>query len=134
MIVREIDFQKRGDERGGLVVIEGDLSIPFEIRRVYYIFDTAEDFARGFHAHKRLQQVIVAVCGHCEMHLDDGKSREVVKLNDPAKAIIIDTLIWREMHNFSEDCVLLCLASEHYDETDYIRDYETFAELTRELK
>ncbi len=125
-LARHIDFKELGDARGNLVVMEGDDSIPFHIKRIYYIYNTEQGVARGFHAHHHLKQVIVAVRGRCEMHLDNGKEKEIVVLDDPCKAIVIDTMIWRELHHFSEDCIILCLASEHYDESDYIRDYDTF--------
>ena len=82
--------------------------------------------SRGFHAHHKLKQVLVAVRGSCDLLLDNGTVKETIVLDSPHQAIVIDTFIWREMHNFSEDCILLCLASEHYDESDYIRDYEEF--------
>lgn len=100
--------------------------MPFDVKRVYYIFGTQQGVSRGFHAHKNLKQVAVCVTGKCKMVLDDGKKREEVWLDSPTTGLIIEDLTWREMHNFSEDCVLLVLASEHYDESDYIRDYDEF--------
>ena len=133
-LAKEIKFKETGDERGSLVVIEGAESIPFEVKRLYYIFNTLEGVSRGFHAHRKLKQVLVAVSGSCEIVLDDGSKRESVMLDDPSMAIYIDTCIWRELHQFSPDCVLLCLASEHYDESDYIRDYEEFMEICRKKR
>ena len=127
-LVQLIDFPPLGDDRGSLVALEANKSIPFDIKRVYYIFGTEQGVARGFHAHKELKQVAVCVTGRCRMVLDDGKHREEVWLGSPTKGILIEDMIWREMHDFSEDCVLLVLASEHYDESDYIRDYEQFLE------
>lgn len=127
-LVQWIPFPVLGDERGSLVALEAEKNIPFAIKRVYYIFGTQPDVARGFHAHKALKQVTVCVSGKCRMLLDDGKNKESVWLDSPSKGILIDYLVWREMHDFSEDCVLLVLASEHYDETDYIRDYNDFLE------
>ncbi|ART78821.1 sugar 3,4-ketoisomerase [Oceanisphaera avium] len=121
-----INFPPLGDERGSLVALEADNTVPFDIKRVYYIFNTQAGVARGFHAHHNLKQVAVCVTGKCRMVLDDGKTREDVWLDSPTKGLLIGDLVWREMHDFSEDCVLLVLASEHYDETDYIRDYEEF--------
>lgn len=115
-----------GDHRGSLISIEQGIDIPFSIRRVYYIFDTQSDVARGFHAHRELKQLAVCVSGQCRMILDNGKVRESIWLDAPGKALLIEGMIWREMHDFSEDCVLLVLASEHYNESDYIRDYEIF--------
>ncbi|WKE66784.1 FdtA/QdtA family cupin domain-containing protein [Gallaecimonas kandeliae] len=125
-IIKLIDLPELSDSRGGLVAIESGLSIPFDIKRVYYIFGTCEGMVRGFHAHKALEQVAVCVSGKCRMILDNGKSREECWLDSPSKGILIENMQWREMHDFSDDCVLLVLASEHYDEGDYIRDYQVF--------
>lgn len=121
-----IDFDNLGDERGGLVSIEANKSIPFAIKRVYYIFATSSDKPRGFHAHKDLKQVAICVSGSCRFILDDGEQREEVILNSPTQGLIIESMTWREMHDFSKDCVLVVLASEYYAESDYIRDYEKF--------
>lgn len=121
-----LDFPPLGDSRGSLVALEADITVPFTIKRVYYIFNTKQGIARGFHAHKNLKQIAVCVTGKCRIIFDDGKSREEVWLKSPTKGIYIDSLVWREMHDFSKDCVLLVLASEHYDEADYIRDYDEF--------
>ncbi|MBS9784588.1 MAG: FdtA/QdtA family cupin domain-containing protein [Oceanivirga sp.] len=126
MIVSMQNLTELGDERGKLVALEGLKNIPFEIKRVYYIYGTKLNVARGFHAHKNLQQVAIAVSGSCKMLLDDGVNKEWVTLDSPNKGILINSMVWHEMHNFSEDCVLLVLASEHYDESDYIRDYDEF--------
>lgn len=123
---KEISLKEYGDERGSLVAIEGNNNIPFDVRRVYYIFGTKKDVERGFHAHKDLKQLLVCVSGSCDLVLDNGKYRNEVSLSSPTKGVILDSLIWREMKNFSPDCVLLVLASELYDEVDYIRDYDEF--------
>lgn len=125
-LISLIDLPPLGDERGSLVSIEVANNIPFDVKRVYYIYGTKSGVSRGFHAHKNLQQLAVCVSGSCRMLLDDGKSREEIWLNTPEVGLIIGNNIWREMHDFSEDCVLLVLASEHYDESDYIRDYSEF--------
>ena len=125
-LVKLVDLPSRGDERGSLVAIEESKAIPFEIKRVYYIFKTQNGVSRGFHAHKRLKQLAVCVSGECRILLDDGKEQEDVWLDSPTKGLIIEGMTWREMHDFSEDCVLLVLANERYDESDYIRDYELF--------
>ncbi|THG82544.1 WxcM-like domain-containing protein [Pseudomonas sp. A-1] len=120
-----------GDERGKLVALEGGRNIPFDIKRVYYLTDTVTGISRGFHAHRQLEQIAICVSGRCRMLMDDGVSREEVWLDAPDKAIRISRMIWHEMHDFSSDCVLLVLASDHYDESDYIRSYPAFLELTR---
>ena len=124
-LIKLIDLPSFGDQRGGLVAIESNQSIPFEIKRLYYIFNTTNQ-SRGFHAHIDLKQVAVCVKGSCRFILDNGHVREEVILSSPTQGLYIEALTWREMHDFSEDCVLLVLASEHYDENDYIRDYQDF--------
>jgi len=125
-LIQWVDFPPLGDDRGSLVALEAGKTVPFDIKRVYYIFGTQSGVARGFHAHKNLKQVAVCVTGKCRMILDDGVTREEAWLDSPIKGLLISDLVWREMHDFSEDCVLLVLASEHYDETDYIRSYDEF--------
>jgi len=125
-LVQMVDFQVLGDDRGSLVALESGKEVPFGIERIYYIFGTAQGVARGFHAHKALKQVAVCVNGSCRFVLDDGKQKEEVILNSPNKGLLIEHMVWREMYDFSEDCVLLVLASEYYDEADYIRDYDEF--------
>ncbi|MDM1755034.1 WxcM-like domain-containing protein [Acinetobacter towneri] len=124
-LIKLIDLPSLGDQRGGLVAIESNQSIPFEIKRLYYIFNTTNQ-SRGFHAHIDLKQVAVCVKGSCRFILDNGHVREEVILSSPTQGLYIEALTWREMHDFSDDCVLLVLASEHYDESDYIRDYQEF--------
>ncbi|MEG1654196.1 MAG: FdtA/QdtA family cupin domain-containing protein [Hafnia sp.] len=129
-LIQWIHFPPLGDDRGSLVALEGGEAVPFAIRRVYYLFDTKPGVARGFHAHKKLQQVAVCVTGRCRMLLDDGQKREEVWLDSPTDGLLIGNMVWREMHDFSPDCVLLVLASENYDEADYIRNYEDFIRLS----
>ena len=121
-----IDMKIFGDERGKLVSLEGNKNVPFDIKRVYYIFDTLPDQVRGKHAHKDLEQIIVAMDGSCEFVLDDGKERRSIWLNRPDVGLYIGNNVWREMQNFSYGCKLLVLASKHYDEKEYIRNYEDF--------
>ena len=123
-----INFKPLGDERGSLIAIEAEKSVPFPVRRVYYIFATKKGVERGFHAHKALNQVAVAVTGSCEMVLDDGQSETTVLLDSAEKGVLIGPGMWRVMRNFTPDCVLLVLADQHYDEADYIRNYDAFKE------
>ena len=125
-LIKLIEFPSLGDERGSLVALEANKKIPFDIKRVYYIFGTQQGIARGFHAHKQLNQVAVCITGRCRMLLDNGTKKECVWLDSASKGVIIEEMIWHEMHEFSDDCVLLVLADEHYDEADYIRDYKNF--------
>lgn len=125
-LIKLIDFKLLGDDRGHLTVLEANKNIPFDIKRVYYLTDTQAGVPRGFHAHKELEQVAVCVSGKCRMILDDGRHKEETWLDSVSKAIRIEKMVWHEMHDFSPDCVLLVLASEHYDESDYIREYDVF--------
>ncbi len=121
-----VDFKTLGDERGSLIAVEEGYNAPFDIKRVYYIFDTKKDVERGFHAHINLKQIAIVVKGSCTFVLDNGQKRKEIRLINPNQGLFIEGLIWREMKNFTEDCVLVVLASEHYDESDYIRDYDKF--------
>ena len=125
-LIKTVSFPPLGDDRGSLVALEANKTVPFDVKRVYYIFGTQAGVSRGFHAHRALQQVAVCVTGKCRMVLDDGQRREDIWLDCPTKGLLIGDLVWREMHDFSPDCVLLVLASEHYDETDYIRNFDEF--------
>lgn len=130
-LIKWVNFPPLGDERGSLVALEAEKTVPFAIKRVYYIFGTQQGVARGFHAHRQLKQVAICITGKCKIILDDGKKREEAWLGSSTKGLLIGDLVWREMHEFSADCVLLVLASEHYDEADYIRDYDEFLEYTK---
>lgn len=115
-----------GDSRGKLVSLESMKNVPFEIRRMYYMFDTLPNESRGFHAHKELEQIIIAMDGACRFVLDDGHEKASVLLNRPDVGLYIGKNMWREMHDFSYGCKLVILASEYYDEQEYIRDYDEF--------
>ena len=128
-LVKILDLPIRGDDRGSLIAIEQSQTIPFDIKRVYYIFGTQPNVARGFHAHKVLSQLLVCVSGSCDVILDNGVKREIVTLDRPDKGLLVESMIWREMHRFSNDSVLLVLASNHYSEDDYIRDYAEFKKM-----
>jgi dTDP-4-dehydrorhamnose 3,5-epimerase-like enzyme len=132
MEVKLVDFQQHGDERGYLVAVEEGKEIPFQIKRVYYIYETAKNVRRGYHAHKSLQQILFCVHGACTIHLDDGKECAEVRLDKPYEGLYISNRMWREMYDFTEDAVLMVLASELYDEADYIRDYQEFIDYVRE--
>lgn len=125
-LIKTVSFKPLGDDRGSLVALESEQNVPFEIKRVYYIFGTKAGVARGYHAHRNLKQVAVCVTGSCRFVLDDGIRREEVILNSPTTGLVIEDMVWREMHDFSADCVLMVLANQYYDESDYIRDYEAF--------
>ncbi len=121
-----IDFQKHGDDRGMLVALEEEKEIPFKIKRVYYMYDTLSGVRRGYHAHKKLKQILICIHGYCQIHLDNGDETIEITLDKPYQGLYIENNIWREMYNFSSDAVLMVLASEIYDEADYIRNYQDF--------
>lgn len=131
MMYTILNFKIHGDNQGKLVALEKGEDFPFEIKRVYYIWDTIPDAVRGRHAHRHLEQVIVCLSGSCDFILDNGKERQTIHLDNPTQGLYIKHNIWREFTNFSPNCIIMVLASEHYDETDYIRDYNKFLEEVR---
>ncbi|EFK0007353.1 WxcM-like domain-containing protein [Escherichia coli] len=126
MNVEFIPLQKHGDERGMLVALEQAKNIPFEIKRVYYMFGTQGNVRRGYHAHKKIRQVAIPLNGSCRFHLDNGREKIDVVLDDPALGLLIEPGVWHEMYDYSKNCILLVLASDIYDENDYIRNHEDF--------
>ena len=119
-------FQQHGDERGQLVALEEHKDIPFELKRVYYMYDTGKGVTRGQHAHKSLEQILICIHGSCKLMLDNGKEKKIVSLEKPYEGLYISNNIWREMYDFSSDAVLMVLASDVYKEEDYIRNYDEF--------
>ncbi len=128
MITKLEEFKVLGDHRGQLVALEANRQIPFDVKRVFYIYGTQEGIPRGNHSHYKTKQFLIAVNGSCKVTLDNGKEKETFDLNRPNLGLFQDALVWGTMHDFSNDCVLLVLASEHYDDSDYIRDYNRFIE------
>jgi serine acetyltransferase len=125
-----IDFKNMVDDRGVLVAVEAIKDVPFEIKRIYYIYGTKAAVRRGFHAHRNLKQVAIAVNGSCKFLIDNGEVHTHYELNNPAQGLLIDGLLWREMYDFSDDCVLLVLANQYFDENDYVRNYDEFKKMT----
>lgn len=121
-----IEFPQKGDERGQLVIVEGNKDIPFEIKRVFYIYGSDHDVIRGRHANYKSEFVLINVAGTSKVKIDDGINQKVIELNHPHMGIYLPKLVWKDMYDFSEDSVLLVLASEHYDAQEYIRDYDEF--------
>ena len=132
MEVIKYAFQQHGDHRGQLVALEEGKEIPFQVKRVYYMYDTVEGVRRGYHAHKCLEQILICVHGSCKILLDNGKETAVVNLDTPYEGLYISNDMWREMYDFSDDAVLMVLASELYDEADYIRNYDEFLKFVEE--
>lgn len=127
-------FQQHGDERGQLVALEEFRDIPFEIKRVYYMYDTAEGVRRGLHAHRKLEQILICIHGSCKVLLDNGTEKKVVLLENQYEGLYVPNTMWREMYDFSADAVLMVLASDYYDESDYIRDYDEFLTYAGEIE
>ncbi|OKP81747.1 dTDP-6-deoxy-3,4-keto-hexulose isomerase [Paenibacillus helianthi] len=126
---RIVRIESLGDERGQLTVLEENKSIPFEFKRVFYIYGTIAGVRRGFHAHYKTRQALISVTGSCKVHLDNTKRTEEVELDSPNTILILEPNDWHEMYDFSPDCVLLVLASHLYDPEDYIRDYDKFIKI-----
>ena len=120
------ELRRVGDARGELIPIEAMRDVPFPIERVYFLRNLLADRPRGFHAHKVLRQAAFCIAGTCNIILDDGVNRTQHKLVEPSKGLLIEPLIWHEMNSFSKDCILMVIASDYYDESDYIRDYNDF--------
>ena len=123
-----INFKDLGDERGKLVVIEGNESIPFDIKRVFYIYGSDSDVIRGQHANRESEFVLINVAGTSKVRITDGKEEFIVELNKPMMGVYIPKMVWKDMYDFSADSVLLVLASTHYDGKEYIRDYKDYIE------
>lgn len=126
---RLIEFKVLGDHRGKLIALESSREVPFDFKRVFYIYGTQEGIPRGDHSHYKTKQFLVAVHGSCKVTLDNGKGKETFYLNKPNVGLFQDALIWGTMHDFSKDCVLMVLADEYYDPSDYITNYDIFLEL-----
>lgn len=125
--VKMLEFPQRGDDRGQLVIVEGNQDVPFEIKRAFYIYGSDKDVVRGQHANRRTEFVLINVAGKSKVKVKDGEGNEAIYcLNRPHTGIYLPTMVWKDMYDFSEDSVLLVLASEHYDATEYIRDYDAF--------
>jgi dTDP-4-dehydrorhamnose 3,5-epimerase-like enzyme len=133
--VRMLEFPQRGDDRGHLVIAEGGIDVPFDIKRVFYIYGSDKDVVRGRHANRRTEFVLINVAGKSKVKVQDGEGNEAIYcLNRPHTGIYLPTMVWKDMYDFSEDSVLLVLASEHYDSEEYIRDYDEFVkEISREV-
>lgn len=132
--VKILDFAQKGDERGHLVVVEGNMDVPFEIKRIFYIYGSDNMVIRGQHANKVSEFVLINVAGTSKVKVKDGKgNEEVYSLDRPHTGVYLPKMVWKEMYEFSEDSVLLCLASTAYDSTEYIRDYSEYMRLIEKM-
>jgi dTDP-4-dehydrorhamnose 3,5-epimerase-like enzyme len=129
-----LTFADLGDERGKLVVIEGERAIPFRIERVFYIYDSDDTVVRGQHANRESEFVLINVAGQSKVRITDGKEEIIVELNKPMMGVYIPNMIWKDMYDFSSDSVLLVLASTHYDDSEYIRDYDEYLKCVEKMK
>lgn len=131
--VKMIELPQRGDERGHLVIVEGGIDIPFEIKRAFYIYGSDKDVVRGQHANRKTEFVLINVAGTSKIRVKDGEGNEAIFcLNRPHTGVYLPTMVWKDMYDFSEDSVLLVLASEHYNPDEYIRDYDAFVKEIRQ--
>lgn len=131
--VQLIEFPQKGDERGHLVIAEGMKDIPFDIKRIFYIYGSDATVVRGQHANRKSEFVLINVAGTSKVKVKDGKGNEAIfSLNRPHTGIYLPRMVWKDMYDFSEDSVLLCLSSEHYDAEEYIRDYDEFVRIINE--
>ena len=121
-----LNFADLGDERGKLVVVEGNQDIPFKIERVFYIYGSDSEVVRGQHANRESEFVLINFGGTSKVRIDNGHSEAVIELNKPMMGLYIPTMVWKDMYDFSEDSILLVLASTHYNGKEYIRDYEEY--------
>ena len=129
-LAQMLEFQQRGDERGHLVIVEGQDDIPFDIKRIFYIYGSDSDVVRGQHANKESEFVLINVAGTSKVKVKDGKGNEAVfSLTRPHTGVYLPKMVWKDMYDFSDDSVLLCLASTHYDPNEYIRDYDEFVKI-----
>lgn len=125
-------FQQHGDDRGLLVSLEAFKDIPFEIKRVYYMYDTVAGVRRGYHSHRKLEQILVCINGTCKVLLDNGTEKKIVSLEKRYEGLYIPNNMWREMYDFSSDAILMVFASDYYKEEDYIRNYDDFIKSLQE--
>ena len=132
---RVIEFGEYGDERGNLVVAECDgIDVPFDVKRVFYIYGSDSTVVRGSHANKRTEFVLINVAGSSKVRIDNGRETDVVELNRPRMGLFIPAMLWKDMYDFSEDSVLLVLASEHYDGNEYIRDHDEYVKMVADME
>ena len=126
-LAQMLEFPQHGDDRGHLVIVEGQNDIPFEIKRIFYIYGSDNEVVRGQHANRRSEFVLINVAGTSKVRVKDGRGNEAVfSLNRPHTGIYLPKMVWKDMYDFSEDSVLLCLSSEHYDANEYIRNYDDY--------
>lgn len=128
-----LKFPSHGDEKGKLVVVEGCADVPFEIKRIFYIYGSDSSVVRGQHANRKSEFVLINVAGSCKVRTDDGRgNQQIFILDKPNEGMYIPKMLWKDMYDFSADSVLLCLSSEHYDNSEYIRNYDEYVSEMRD--
>ena len=133
-MAKMLEFSQKGDDRGHLVIVEGGQDIPFDVKRIFYIYGSDKDVIRGQHANRESEFVLINVAGTSKVKVKDGKGNEAIySLNRPHTGIYLPKMIWKDMYDFSEDSVLLCLASTHYNGEEYIRNYDEFVKIVNEI-
>ncbi len=132
--IKLLEWKDLGDERGNLVVVEGNRDIPFAIRRIFYIYGSDDTVVRGQHANRNSEFVMINVCGTSKVRVDNGSESRIIELNRPRMGLYLKNNVWKDMYDFSPDSILLVLASEHYDESEYIRDYGEYLKYLKEFK
>lgn len=131
--IKLLEWKDLGDERGNLVVVEGNMDIPFEIKRIFYIYGSDDTVVRGQHANVNSEFVMINVCGTSKVKVDNGEESRIIELNRPRMGLYLKNNVWKDMYDFSPDSILLVLASEHYDEKEYIRDYQEYLKYMEKL-
>lgn len=121
-----LSFNQLGDSRGNLIALEGMKNIPFEIKRIFYIYETDQNIIRGQHANKKSEFVLINLAGNCKVKIDDGKNKETITLNKASEGIYIDKMVWKDMYDFSKDSILLVLSNQPYDSEEYVKNYIEF--------
>ena len=129
--IQLLDFPDLGDERGNLVVVEGGSAIPFEIKRIFYIYGSDAEVVRGCHANLRSEFVMINVSGTSRVRVDNGHESRIIDLDRPRMGLYLKNMLWKEMYDFSPNSVLLVLSNEHYDPAEYIRDYDDYLKIIR---
>lgn len=129
-----LDFEEKGDERGNLIVAEGDgMDVPFAIKRIFYMYGSDPEVIRGQHANKKTEFVLINICGTSKVKMTNGREEKIIVLDRPRMGLHLKKMLWKEMYDFSEDSILLVLASEHYDENEYIREFDKYLLCVDEL-
>lgn len=133
-MIQELPFNTMGDERGFLIAFEENNNVPFDIKRVFYIFGTQNYVVRGNHANRKTKFLLISISGSCKVKTNDGTVEKIHTLKNPETGLFLDKMVWKEMYDFSDDCILLVMASEYYDPNEYIKDYAEFLKVIKNVQ